>query len=68
VFDIKRFLDSALPQMLSGNQPMLDEVRQAIDEAKAKTGIDVRQFETGIIKIGKYALPATQLGDANTIS
>jgi hypothetical protein len=32
--------------MLSGNQPMLDEVRQAIDEAKEKTGIDVRQFET----------------------
>jgi hypothetical protein len=32
--------------MLSGNQPMLDEVRQAIDEAKEKTGIDVGQFET----------------------
>lgn len=46
VFDIKRFLDSALPQMLSGNQPMLAEVTKAIDEAKEKTGIDVRQFET----------------------
>ena len=46
VFDIKTFLGSALPQMLSGNQVMLAEVTKAIDEAKAKTGIDVRQFET----------------------
>ena len=46
VFDIKTFLGSALPQMLSGNQAMLAEVTKAIDEAKTKTGIDVRQFET----------------------
>ena len=46
VIDIKSFLGSALPQMLSGNQAMLSEVTKAIDEAKAKTGIDVRQFET----------------------
>lgn len=46
VFDIKTFLGSALPQMLSGNQVMLAEVTKAIEEAKTKTGIDVRQFET----------------------
>ena len=46
VFDVKGFLGSALPQMLSGNQPMLAEVTKAIDEVKGKTGIDVRQFET----------------------
>ncbi|MEO5860551.1 MAG: hypothetical protein ABIR33_16590 [Pyrinomonadaceae bacterium] len=46
VFDIKTFLGSALPQMLSGNQTMLAEVTRAIEEAKTKTGIDVRQFET----------------------
>lgn len=46
VFDIKTFLGSALPQLLSGNQAMLAEVTKAIDEAKTKTGIDVRQFET----------------------
>src|SRR5688500_1617489 len=45
VMDIKRFLSSALPQMLSGNQAMLAEVTRAIDDAKAKTGIDVRQFD-----------------------
>lgn len=46
VFDVKTFLGSALPQLLSGNQAMLAEVTKAIDEAKTKTGIDVRQFET----------------------
>lgn len=46
VIDVKRFLTSALPQMLSGNQKMLAEVTTALDEAKAKTGIDVRQFKT----------------------
>jgi len=46
VFDIKTFLGSALPRMLSGNQAMLAEVTKGIEEAKAKTGIDVRQFET----------------------
>ena len=46
VFDIKTFLGSALPQLLSGNQAMLAEVTKAIEEAKTKTGIDVRQFET----------------------
>jgi hypothetical protein len=46
VFDIKTFLGSALPQLLSGNQAMLAEVTKAIEEAKAKTGIDVRQFES----------------------
>lgn len=45
VFDIKRFLDSALPQLLSGNQAMLAEVTKAIDDAKARIGIDVRQFD-----------------------
>jgi hypothetical protein len=45
VMDVKRFLNSALPQMLSGNQAMLAEVTKAIDDAKARTGIDVRQFD-----------------------
>jgi len=44
--DIRTFLGSALPQMLSGNQAMLAEVTKAIEEAKTKTGIDVRQFDT----------------------
>lgn len=55
VMDIKRFLDSALPQMLSGNQAMLAEVTKAIEDAKVKTGIDVRQFQT--LAAGVTAIP-----------
>ena len=45
VIDIKRFLSSALPQILSANPSMLGEVNKFLDEAKAKSGIDFRQFE-----------------------
>lgn len=44
-FDTKRFLNDALPQILSGNQPMLSSVTTKIDELKSKTGIDIRNFE-----------------------
>jgi hypothetical protein len=45
VIDVNRFLNSALPQMLSGNQSILAEVNKSIDDAKTRTGIDFRQFE-----------------------
>ena len=43
--DAKRFFGVALPQILSGNKEMLDEVNAKIDDFKAKTSIDIRQFE-----------------------
>ncbi len=43
--NIKRFFSDALPVILSGNQPMLAQIIAKIDEIKAKTGIDIRQFE-----------------------
>ena len=43
--DVKRFFASALPQILSGNKLMLDEINGKINDFKAKTGIDARQFE-----------------------
>ena len=43
--DAKRFFNVALPQLLSGNKPMLDEINGQIDDFKAKTSIDIRQFE-----------------------
>ena len=43
--DAKRFFGVALPQILSGNREMLDEVNAKIDEFKTNTGFDVRQFE-----------------------
>jgi translation elongation factor EF-1beta len=44
-FDSKRFISEALPQILSGNQTMLANILGRVDEMKAKTGIDLRQFE-----------------------
>ncbi|MDQ6785262.1 MAG: hypothetical protein M3033_00385 [Acidobacteriota bacterium] len=43
--NMQRVLSEALPQVLSGNQPLLADVLGKIDEVKAKTGIDLRQFE-----------------------
>ena len=43
--DAKRFFGDALPQILSGNQPMLAGIMAKLDEMKAKTGIDVKQFQ-----------------------
>jgi hypothetical protein len=43
--DAKRFFGVALPQILAGNKEMLDEVNAKIDDFKAKTSIDIRQFE-----------------------
>ncbi|HEY0428892.1 MAG TPA: hypothetical protein VGC76_14010 [Pyrinomonadaceae bacterium] len=43
--DAKRFFNVALPQILSGNKEMLDEINGKIDDFKAKTSIDIRQFE-----------------------
>lgn len=43
--DVKRFFSSALPKALSANQPLLAKVMAHIDEMKAKTGIDIRQFD-----------------------
>ena len=45
VVDVNRFLNSALPQMLSGQPAMLADVTKAIDDARTRTGIDFRQFE-----------------------
>ncbi len=43
--DVKRFFSVALPKLLSANQPMLNDVLAKIDDMKARTGIDIRQFE-----------------------
>ncbi len=45
IFDAKRFLDDALPRLLSANQPMLGEIMAKINEMENRTGIDLRKFE-----------------------
>jgi hypothetical protein len=52
--DSKRFFDDALPQILSGNQPMLAGILGKFDEIKSKTGIDAKQFQQ--VAIGVNAI------------
>ncbi len=42
--DAERFLDVALPQILSANQAKLKQVNNIIAEVKSKTGLDLREF------------------------
>ncbi len=44
--DVKRFFGDALPSILWGNQPLLGQILGKLDEVQAKTGIDLRQFES----------------------
>jgi len=45
IFDAKRFLNDALPKLLSANQPMLTEIMGKINEMETLTGIDLRKFD-----------------------
>lgn len=42
--DTQRLFDQALPQIFSANQEKLTQINAKIDEIKAKTGLDARQF------------------------
>ena len=44
VFDAKRFLNDALPKLLSANQPILAEITAKITEMENRTGIDFGNF------------------------
>jgi hypothetical protein len=59
-FDAKRFMSDALPQILSGNQPLLAKVLAHIDEVKNKTGIDLRRFEQAAVGITAKRIAAKQ--------
>lgn len=58
--DGKRFFGVALPQILSGNKEMLDEINGKIDDFKAKTSIDIRQFEQIAVGVASRQISATE--------
>lgn len=45
VFDSKKFVNNALPQIMSSNQTMLAEVMAKISEMEATTGLDLKKFD-----------------------
>lgn len=59
--NIQRLFSDALPQILSGNQPMLAEIVRKIDEVKTKTGFDLRQFEQVAIGISNKKISAQEI-------
>ena len=59
--DVKRLLDEALPQILSGNQARLDEILGKIDEIKTKTGFDIRRFEQVAIGVKGKRVSAKEM-------
>jgi hypothetical protein len=60
VFDAKRFLDSALPQLLSANQPMLAHITSSIDLIKERTAIDVHKFDSVAVGVKYKQISATE--------
>jgi hypothetical protein len=57
--DAKRFFNVALPQILSGNKALLDEINGKIDDFKAKTSIDMRQFDQIAVGVAAKQISAT---------
>ena len=59
--NMQRLLSEALPQILSGNQPMLNGILGKFDEVKAQTGIDLRQFEQFAIGVTTKTVSAKKM-------
>lgn len=49
VMDVNRLVNTALPQILAGNQALLSDFQGTIDTVKDRTGIDLRRFSTAAI-------------------
>lgn len=61
VFDSKRFLNDALPKVLSANQPMLAEIMAKITEMENRTGIDLRKFEQVAVGVAMKQISPTNI-------
>ncbi len=60
VFDAKRFLNDALPKLLSANQAILGEIMAKITEMENRTGIDLRKFDQVAVGVTSKQVSATQ--------
>lgn len=73
--DSKRLISTAMPQILSANQPMLDRIMGQVNDIESKTGIDQKKFDSVVIgmsvsKVGpknfKFDPVAIARGDLNS--
>lgn len=60
VFDSKRFVNDALPKILSANQPMLNEIMAKIAEMETTTGIDLRKFDQVAVGVAIKTISAKE--------
>ena len=59
--NVQRFFNEALPQILSGNQPMLNNILGKVDEIKNNVGIDLRQFEQVAVGVQSKQISPTEI-------
>lgn len=60
VIESKRFLDEALPRVLSGNQTMLGEIIAKIDEMEERTGVDLGKFDRVAVGVAMKQVSANE--------
>ncbi|MEP6944832.1 MAG: hypothetical protein ABJA02_02865 [Acidobacteriota bacterium] len=51
-FDAHRFFNSAMPQILSKNQPLLAQITAHMTEIETRTGIDLKKFDSLVVGLG----------------
>ncbi len=61
VLDSKRFFADALPSLLAANQPVLSGIMEKLEEMKARTGFDLRQFEHIAVGVTIKQVSATEV-------
>lgn len=61
LIDSKRFLDDALPKVLSANQPMLAEVMSKVKAMETRTGIDLRKFSQLAVGVAMKQVSPTEV-------
>ena len=60
-FNAQKFLDTALPQLLGADSPKLAEINAHISDIKAKTGLDLRQFEQATVGVKYRQVSPTEI-------
>src|SRR5437763_11499879 len=68
--DLKKLLTEAVPHALAGDQAKLAQVNADVDQFKARTGLDARDFDTVIVgaRISRLPSGATKIGNAVAIA
>lgn len=67
VFEAKRFLTDAMPQILTANQPMLGQIMAKITEIETRTGIDLRKFDSVAVGVTMKQVTAKEV-DFETVA